>query len=88
MWIGGQLASASASRGVLRLFLELELCRKDGQNDFFSTLGILRLVFFVSSTTAAAIKAPPPTTPPQASPTDTLRDEFRFFLEDGGISFL
>ena len=89
MCIGGQLASASASLGALRLFLELALpCLRDGQNGFFSILGIRRLVFLVSRTTVAAINAPPPTTAPQASPTDTLKEEFLFFLEDGGVSVL
>lgn len=89
MCIGGQFARARASLGVLRLFLELELpCRKDGQNGFFSTFGILRLVFLVRRTTVAAINAPPPTRAPQARPTETLKDEFLFFLDDGGMSLL
>lgn len=85
--MGGQLANARASLGVRRLLLELELpCLKDGQNGFFSMLGILLLVFFVNSTAVAAIKAPPPTNAPQANPTETLSDEFRFFLDEGGVS--
>lgn len=89
MCIGGQFASASANLGALRLFLELELpCLNEGQNGFFSILGILRRVFLVSKTTVAAMNAPPPTSAPQASPTDTLREEFLFFLEDGGVSVL
>lgn len=88
MCIGGQLASASASLGALRLFLELELCLRDGQNGFFSMFGIRRRVFLVSRTTVAAMNAPPPTRAPQASPTETLKEEFLFFLEDGGVSVL
>lgn len=86
--IGGQLASASASLGARRLFLELELCLRDGQNGFFSIFGMRRRVFLVSRTTVAAMNAPPPTRAPQARPTETLRDEFLFFLEDGGVSVL
>lgn len=85
--MGGQLASASASRGALLLFRELELpCRSDGQNGFFSMLGMRRRVFLVRRTTVAAMKAPPPTKAPQANPTETLKEEFLFFLEDGGVS--
>ena len=87
--IGGQLASASASLGARRLFRELELpCLRDGQNGFLSMLGMRRRVFLVSRTTVAAMNAPPPTRAPQARPTETLRDEFLFFLEDGGVSVL
>lgn len=88
MCIGGQLARARASLGALRLFLELELCLRDGQNGFFSMFGILRLVFLVRRTTVAAMKAPPPTRAPQANPTETRKDEFLFFLDDGGVSVL
>lgn len=87
--MGGQLARARASLGALRLFLEFEFpCLSDGQKGFFSMLGILLLVRFTRSTTVAAINAPPPTRAPQANPTDTLREEFLFFLDDGGVSVL
>lgn len=89
MWIGGQFASANANLGALRLFLEFELLfLSEGQNGFFSILGIRRLVRLVRITAVAAMKAPPPTTAPQARPTDTLREELRFFLDDGGMSVL
>lgn len=83
--IGGQLASAKARRGALRLFLALEFLR-EGQNGFLNNAGILLRVRFVSITAIAAIKSPPPTRAPQARPTDTRSEEFLFFLEYGGFS--
>lgn len=86
--IGGQLARARASRGVRLLFLVCELCLSDGQNGFFSMLGMRRLVRLVRRIAVAAMNAPPPTRAPHASPTETLREELRFFLDDGGRSVL
>lgn len=84
--IGGQLAKPNANRGALRLFLALELFLRECRNDFFNMLGTRLLVRLVTSTAVAAMNAPPPTSAPQASPKDTLIDEFRFFREDGGVS--
>lgn len=84
--IGGQLAKAKANRGALRLFLALELFLRVGQKGFFNMLGTRLLFLLMTSTAVAAMNAPPPTSAPQASPKDTLIDEFRFFRDEGGVS--
>lgn len=89
MCIGGQFESDKASLpGVLRLFRALAFCRNEGQKGFFNTFGIRLLERFVNNTAAVAINAPPPTRAPQASPTDTLNEEFRFLRDEGGKSVL
>lgn len=86
MCIGGQLASASASRGVRLLFLAEFPFLSDGQKGFFIKLEILLLMRFVRRTAVVAMNAPPPTRAPQAIPTDVREVLFLFFLEAGGMS--